>query len=423
MQGTPQVICNADSIQLNFDTKNSFNGKVFVKGFSTSDSCTMIGNKEKNYSFTMEHGSCGLRRQREIFITKIDRAFRTSCFYVEAKRSVQHQLDISYVADGLTTEQLEGQTQLPVCKYEILSEPDRKPIKYARIGETVYHHWVCYPEIVDMYCMKVHSCTVYDGQGGPAVSVLDEDGCSTDGVILKDLEYLSDLEASRNSQVFKFADKAGLFFNCQIQLSLKDDTYGCEQAHPRCDQVQTIVEPASKTTEVAAEYLPNDLTSTEAYTVYPPAPPQPQDFITPGYSEVYPSTTTSARYNSPGLHPPESYKKATEQTVAPPPPYRIKRTENQNSTRKVRSVADFDLPETGITVFGIEDHADDLSLPKSSKDSTSTDDILKLNLPCQDQSTVILYLIPFIITLILSLVLSLIIYRQRQIISRTFLKQ
>ena len=35
---------------------------------------------------------------------------------------------------------------------------------------------VCYPEIVDMYCMKVHSCTVYDGQGGPAVSVLDEDG-------------------------------------------------------------------------------------------------------------------------------------------------------------------------------------------------------------------------------------------------------
>ena len=150
--------------------------------------------------------------------------------------------------------------------------------------------------------------------------------------------------------------------------------------------------------------------------IYPPAPPQPQDFITPGYSEAYPSTTTSVRYNSPGLHPPDSYKKTvrhlgqfeqkkgryysnmprleqgwqedllsafsvpslwnilfelshlalsdlkvrvqTEQTVAPPPPYRIKRTEKKNSTRKIRSVADFDLPETGITVFGIEDHAD-----------------------------------------------------------------
>lgn len=31
-------------------------------------------------------------------------------------------------------------------------------------------------------------------------------------------------------QVFKFADKTGLYFNCQIQLTIKDKQYGCSTA-------------------------------------------------------------------------------------------------------------------------------------------------------------------------------------------------
>ncbi|ETN74245.1 hypothetical protein NECAME_04110 [Necator americanus] len=88
--------------------------------------------------------------------------------------------------------------------YEILSDgPNGVPIKYGKIGETVYHKWTCVSELTDVYCMRVHSCTVYDGQGGPPVTVLD---------------------------VFKFADKTGLYFNCQIQLTIKDKDYGCSTA-------------------------------------------------------------------------------------------------------------------------------------------------------------------------------------------------
>uniref|UniRef100_A0A1I7XPH5 ZP domain-containing protein n=1 Tax=Heterorhabditis bacteriophora TaxID=37862 RepID=A0A1I7XPH5_HETBA len=153
----------------------------------------------------------------------------------------------------LTTQALESQTQLPVCRYEILSDdPNGIPIKYAKIGDTVYHKWTCISELTDVYCMRVHSCTVYDGQGGPPVTVLDANGCSIDGVILQNLNYLSDLTAGKPAQVFKFADKAGLYFNCQIQLTIKDKQYGCSTSQPQC--AQTYVESAAQTTEVSSEY-------------------------------------------------------------------------------------------------------------------------------------------------------------------------
>ncbi|EPB76670.1 hypothetical protein ANCCEY_04232 [Ancylostoma ceylanicum] len=119
----------------------------------------------------------------------------------------------------------------PPGEYEILSDgPNGVPIKYGKIGETVYHKWSCVSELTDVYCMRVHSCTVYDGQGGPPVTVLDVNGCSVDGVILQNLDYTSDLTAGKAAQVFKFADKTGLYFNCQIQLTIKDKQYGCTTA-------------------------------------------------------------------------------------------------------------------------------------------------------------------------------------------------
>ncbi|PIO75355.1 hypothetical protein TELCIR_02597 [Teladorsagia circumcincta] len=183
-----------------------------------------------------------------IFITKVDRAYRLSCFYVEGTKRVQQQLDIA----ALTTQVVEGQTQLPVCRYDILSDgPNGIPLKYGKVGETVYHKWTCVSELTDVYCMRVHSCTVYDGQGGPPVTVLDVNGCSVDGVILQNLDYIDDLTAGKPAQVgifsknvevgslvnfkwffkvFKFADKAGLYFNCQIELTIKDKQFGCSNA-------------------------------------------------------------------------------------------------------------------------------------------------------------------------------------------------
>lgn len=68
------------------------------------------------------------------------------------------------------------------CSYDILSDDgaDSKPVKYARIGDQVYHKWTCYtsaPSTPDnVYCMRVHSCSVNDGQGGEPFYVLDSNG-------------------------------------------------------------------------------------------------------------------------------------------------------------------------------------------------------------------------------------------------------
>jgi len=35
--------------------------------------------------------------------------------------------------------------------------------------------------------MRVHSCTVSDGQGGEPVEVIDKKGCGVDALLLRDL--------------------------------------------------------------------------------------------------------------------------------------------------------------------------------------------------------------------------------------------
>lgn len=57
--------------------------------------------------------------------------------------------------------------------------------------------------------------------------VIDERGCHID-LVLGDPTYVKDLNMSyRESNVFKFADKIGVRFLCEIKLCLKMDG-GCE---------------------------------------------------------------------------------------------------------------------------------------------------------------------------------------------------
>ncbi|CAO4365190.1 unnamed protein product [Caenorhabditis nigoni] len=399
--GEPEVVCETSSISLLFKTRNSFNGKVFVKGYVSEPSCMSVGDGKTAHRFSVRHDSCGVRRQREIngvvisatviisfhsiFITKIDRAYRVSCFYVEGTKKVHNHVDIS----ALTTQLLESQTQLPVCRYEIMNEAGGSPIKYARIGDQVYHKWTCVAELENVYCMKVHSCTVYDGQGGPPVTVIDANGCSVDGVILQNLEYTSDLTAGKLAPVFKFADKAGLYFNCQIQLTIKDVNYGCANTQPQCPSSQYVVEPAQKTTETAEPY-PYDshesgyptrpanypvassrypIPTTQAPASYPssPAPPPPGANIDHSYPEPQPiyisdnaydaivgyndteqPFTTSAAYTEDGV-----YSRLIKRNV-------VESSEQISSNGKKRpvTVGDIDLPERGILVFGLEEMED-----------------------------------------------------------------
>ncbi len=51
-----------------------------------------------------------------LFLTKVDRAYRINCFYMEASKTVTQQLDVSM----LTTQDLNNNVPMPVCRYDIL---------------------------------------------------------------------------------------------------------------------------------------------------------------------------------------------------------------------------------------------------------------------------------------------------------------
>lgn len=61
--------------------------------------------------------------------------------------------------------------------YDILSDgPNGSSVRYAKVGDLVYHKWTCDTKITNMYCMRVHTCTVNDGQNGQPIYVIDENG-------------------------------------------------------------------------------------------------------------------------------------------------------------------------------------------------------------------------------------------------------
>uniref|UniRef100_A0A914RX93 ZP domain-containing protein n=1 Tax=Parascaris equorum TaxID=6256 RepID=A0A914RX93_PAREQ len=154
---------------------------------------------------------------------------------------------------------------MPICKYEgainglvvlrmlgkwkhtgtaavLKGGADGEPLKYATIGELVYHKWTCSGVYDAIYCMTVHSCVVDDGQGNRQ-EILDERGCGTDPYLLNDLEYLDQLSAGQEAQVFKFADRPSVFFSCQIRLELRDKVSG------QCDRTSDLCKESVKNAE------------------------------------------------------------------------------------------------------------------------------------------------------------------------------
>lgn len=127
------------------------------------------------------------------FITKVDRAYTVQCFYMEAEKTVSQQIEVSELST-LFQSQI---APMPVCRYDILDTgPTGQPIKFALIGQQVYHKWTCETETTDIFCMTVHTCFVDDGAAN-RVQILDDNGCGLDIHILQNLEYTTDLMAGK----------------------------------------------------------------------------------------------------------------------------------------------------------------------------------------------------------------------------------
>ncbi|VDK52918.1 unnamed protein product [Cylicostephanus goldi] len=49
------------------------------------------------------------------FVTKVDRAYRIQCFYMEAAKDVSSPMNVS----EMTTANVERFTQMPICRYDV----------------------------------------------------------------------------------------------------------------------------------------------------------------------------------------------------------------------------------------------------------------------------------------------------------------
>ncbi|KAK0428641.1 hypothetical protein QR680_010924 [Steinernema hermaphroditum] len=249
--GEPVVDCMMDRVKINFKTERPFTGRIFVKGMADKPQCveSFSVNSKTSMQFEMVNGQCNMRRSRkvgpeqrgveqsitvivsfhDVFITKVDRAYRTTCFYMEADRVVTNRFDVSM----LPTTDLIDTARMPTCTYTVRKDSiDGAVVKYARIGEPVFHVWKCDS---DMFGMLVHSCFVDDGNGEDRKSIIDENGCSIDDIIVPDLTYNHETNVAYSEvNVFKFADKVTTYFQCAISTCMLSEGMCAGKTPPRC---------------------------------------------------------------------------------------------------------------------------------------------------------------------------------------------
>ncbi|KJH52605.1 zona pellucida-like domain protein [Dictyocaulus viviparus] len=271
VEGEPEIECGPSSITVNFNTRNSFQGHVYVKGLYDQATCRNDEGGKQVVGIELSFDSCNVARTRSLnprgvfvsttvvisfhpqFVTKVDRAYRIQCFYMEADKTVSTQIEVSDLTTAFQTQVV----PMPICKYEILEGgPTGAAIQFATIGQQVYHKWTCDSETSDTFCAVVHSCTVDDGNGD-TVQILNDEGCALDKFLLNNLEYPTDLMAGQEAHVYKYADRSQLFYQCQISITVKDPSTEC--VRPKCPEPQgfgapkTGTEVALKTTAAPAQ--------------------------------------------------------------------------------------------------------------------------------------------------------------------------
>uniref|UniRef100_F1L6W9 Cuticlin-1 n=2 Tax=Ascaris TaxID=6251 RepID=F1L6W9_ASCSU len=250
VEGEPEIECGPTSITVNFNTRNPFEGHVYVKGLYDQQGCRSDEGGRQVAGIELPFDSCNVARTRSLnprgifvsttvvisfhplFVTKVDRAYRIQCFYMEADKTVSTQIEVSEITTAFATQVV----PMPICRYEILDGgPSGQPIQFATIGQQVYHKWTCDSETVDTFCAVVHSCFVDDGNGDK-VEILNSDGCALDKYLLNNLEYPTDLMAGQEAHVYKYADRSQLFYQCQISITIKEPNSEC--ARPQCSEPQ-----------------------------------------------------------------------------------------------------------------------------------------------------------------------------------------
>ncbi|VDM47611.1 unnamed protein product [Toxocara canis] len=174
--GEPKVLCEESDLALDVITAKPFRGNIFVKGRAKEPACRSSYATNSSNSYSLSLGNCGMQRLRSVnprgvyfiitlivsfhpsgFITKNDRAFHVKCFYTERDGIVTAAIKVS----ALSPTELSDELRMPSCEYSVRHDSINGPqIKFANVGETVFHVWKCSGIGMGMLVKK---CFVTDG--------------------------------------------------------------------------------------------------------------------------------------------------------------------------------------------------------------------------------------------------------------------
>ncbi|KAE9550676.1 hypothetical protein FO519_006119 [Halicephalobus sp. NKZ332] len=246
--GRAEVECGEEAIDVVFLTEDVFNGRVFVVGHANETDCVSREVGRRTTSISVKKDRCGVVTIRsndppglfvnvkvmisfhEEFITKVDRGYEISCFYMQADKTVTYPITVSMASLQPFTELAE----MPRCRYEVVDPFSKEPLSVVSVGSKLLHRWVCDSSAPDLWCMTVHSCFIEDGSG-TEFTILTDEGCAIDRFLLDNLEYgPGALEAQKEAHAIKFADKVVVNFQCSIRLDIKDG----ECQIPKCPDLK-----------------------------------------------------------------------------------------------------------------------------------------------------------------------------------------
>ncbi|CAI5437471.1 unnamed protein product [Caenorhabditis angaria] len=263
--GEPDIECLEDEIRIWIKTRKIFAGRIYAKGRSELEDCykdDFATQRTKKPHFDLQFGACGMKSLRSVdprgmyygitvvvsfhplFITKVDQAYHVKCFFEEANKGLTAELGVSMIP----TSELEARHGIPGCSYSIHSSsiddldagrPAGQPIQFARVGDRVVHQWHCNDQ---MYGVLINNCYVTDGFGKKA-DVIDDKGCPINPILITGIRYSSDLQrAYAESSVFKFADKPGVWFFCQVQMCMKKHGMCDGITPPSCGSMSKVID-------------------------------------------------------------------------------------------------------------------------------------------------------------------------------------
>jgi hypothetical protein len=133
VEGEPEIECGPTSITINFNTQNNFEGHVYVKGLYDQSGCRNDEGGRQVAGIELPFDTCNVARTRSLnprgvfvsttvvisfhpqFVTKVDRAYRVQCFYMEADKTVSTDIEVSEITTAFQTQIV----PMPVCRYEV----------------------------------------------------------------------------------------------------------------------------------------------------------------------------------------------------------------------------------------------------------------------------------------------------------------